>query len=150
VAKIGGTSVADHPTRSPDSPDPQTFHDPDTDPDPMRYEPTDDDLARIVAFSGHIGAHIVPNDSDREMAKRVHYALDRLEMRLTNAPPRSPDSVRTPDLDVERLREAMRRHAEREGMHACSHYVEGYNCPPEIAAEYAALHPASPPQEGEK
>jgi hypothetical protein len=123
-------NLADHPTRSPDSPDHPTDHEPRPVRPPVA---TNAFCARCGYFPLPLeGAHPIPWDWPK---------LD---------PPRSPDSVRTPDLDVERLREAMRRHAEREGMHACSHYVEGYNCPPEIAAEYAALHPASPPQEGEK
>jgi hypothetical protein len=58
------------------------------------------------------------------------------------------DSVRTPDLDVERLGLAIAKHWHD---HPTSGYSFGH-CASEVAAEYArlvALHPASPPQEGE-
>ena len=63
------------------------YRDPDEDPDPMRYHPSDDDFPRIVALGVHLGVHIVPAEDDHDVVKRVVYALDRLDMRLVDWDP---------------------------------------------------------------
>jgi hypothetical protein len=110
-----------HPTRSPDSPDP----------------------GHGLLHCHRCGKCICP--LHEAIADDTWTEARRLCASCFSGPPRSPDSVRTPDLDVERLGLAIAKHWHD---HPSSGYSYGH-CASEVAAEYArlaALHPASPPQ----
>jgi hypothetical protein len=112
------------PPRSPDSPD-----------------PTVRQLAVEIANLAHKGWW-TPDNAEFLFTAIEERAKDIIE---AEPPPRSPDSVRTPDLDVERLGLAIAKHWHD---HPTSGYSFGH-CASEVAVEYArlaALHPASPPQ----
>jgi hypothetical protein len=132
--------TADHPTRSPDSPDPNLP------PLIASLYAECDGLRDVYARANmeeppHVAARIAG----------IKFAIGRIkEHYRTIAPPRSSDSVRTPDLDVERLATAI----ELTHMMDTTYYDSRHDfmeLAQAIADAYrAALHPVSPPQEGEK
>jgi hypothetical protein len=177
---------ADHPTRSPDSPDPRgnaaieaieriqraihmkdreasdgtlvtaavivqeareairEFHNaPPRSPDSP--DPTVRQLAVEIANLAHKGWW-TPDNAEFLFTAIEERAKDIIE---AEPPPRSPDSVRTPDPDVLRDRiEALCDLAEGDK----HQHLDGPDCVPAVSVHdlRAALHPASPPQEGEK
>jgi hypothetical protein len=111
--------TADHPTRSPNSPDPLW--------DDIYGE---DGTARLLP-----GPPEVMSEADR---------------RIASIAPRSSDSVRTPDLDVDRLRELVYGACRlnemlNQDLRGRQDFIDLLT---DNMARYAALHPASPPQEG--
>jgi hypothetical protein len=156
---------ADHPTRSSDSPDPQDLLDkmivrrdvPDgevrfvseaeciTVRSPDSPDPTVRQLAVEIANLAHKGWW-TPDNAEFLFTAIEERAKDIIE---AEPPPRSPDSVRTPDPDVLRDRiEALCDLAEGDK----HQHLDGPDCVPAVSVHdlRAALHPASPPQEGEK
>jgi hypothetical protein len=116
------------PPRSPDSPD-----------------PTVRQLAVEIANLAHKGWW-TPDNAEFLFTAIEERAKDIIE---AEPPPRSPDSVRTPDPDVLRDRiEALCDLAEGDK----HQHLDGPDCVPAVSVHdlRAALHPASPPQEGEK
>jgi hypothetical protein len=159
--------TADHPTRSPDSPDPDGGRRMEC-PECGRVATVPPWCKRPICVHDWTGNAPEIWDGDDVDGRGGYYPIEasqNADWRTPGpntwalmVPPPLSDSVRTPDLDVERLARAFtlvqpalygedwprddpddfqfvnpRQHAER------------------IAAEYrAALHPASPPREGEK
>lgn len=52
-----------------------------------KYKPTMDDLARVVALAAHMGLLIKPPKDEQEVAKRILWACEQLDIRLVDAPP---------------------------------------------------------------
>jgi hypothetical protein len=138
--------TADHPTRSPDSPDPTHEHRYST-----VYEVGWPDSLEVCGC-GHILTALLPRSPDSPDPHR-DYAGRTCTTGLLHDHAAS-DSVRTPDLDVDTVANAFR---------AMAKVSAGFNArldsgdfgstplirPSELASEFlAALHPASPPQEG--
>jgi hypothetical protein len=137
---------ADHPTRSPDSPDPNLP------PLIASLYAECDGLRDVYARANmeeppHVAARIAG----------IKFAIGRIkEHYRTIAPPRSPDSVRTPDLDV--LRAALEQIDSACTVFltmAAKYHPDGGPAPAWLdfirerqAEARAALHPASPPQKG--
>jgi hypothetical protein len=152
--------MTDHPTRSPDSPDPlgqitSALLD-GTDSDTGDVWLHRDDVKRLWLY---LRAHSDPPRSSDSVRTPLGHgescitatALGSGHERCQCLCHDEPDSVRTPDLDVERLRRVLWettvywRFANDEHGHGDLNRLAD-----DIAAEYVALHPASPPQEGEK
>jgi hypothetical protein len=118
--------TADHPTRSPDSPDP----------------------GHGLLHCHRCGKCICP--LHEAIADDTWTEARRLCASCFDGPPRSPDSVRTPDFDVREAAAGLLRALdsyEASWMTSRSGYGEVSERKAELRA---ALHPASPPQEGEK
>jgi hypothetical protein len=160
---------ADHPTRSPDSPDPQDLLDKmivrrDVPDGEVRFvseaecitvrSPDSPDPGHGLLHCHRCGKCICP--LHEAIADDTWTEARRLCASCFDGPPRSPDSVRTPDLDV--LRAALEQIDSACTVFltmAAKYHPDGGPAPAWLdfirerqAEARAALHPASPPQKG--